>query len=90
MFTPVTVPYLRSEYGKEFEFDAPVKILDKLLHDMCVSLLLIVFAHPHQSLPRRVALELHTLQTASLSPCIAAHKMRAEGTLQRCWVVLSS
>ena len=35
MFTPVTVPYLRSEYGKEFEFDAPVKILDKLLHDMC-------------------------------------------------------
>jgi len=35
VFTPVTVPYLRSEYGKEFEFDAPVKILDKLLHDMC-------------------------------------------------------
>ena len=36
VFTPVTVPYLRSEYGKEFEFDAPVKILDKLLHNMCV------------------------------------------------------
>ena len=31
----MTVPYLRSEYGKEFEFDAPVKILDKLLHAMC-------------------------------------------------------
>ena len=34
VFTAVTVPYLRSEYGKEFEFDAPVKILDKLLHAM--------------------------------------------------------
>lgn len=34
VFTQVTVPYLRSEYGKEFEFDAPVKILDRLLHGM--------------------------------------------------------
>ena len=37
VFTAVTVPYLRSEYGKEFEFDAPVKILDKLLHAMCAA-----------------------------------------------------
>lgn len=34
VFTPVTVPYLRSEYGKEYDFDAPVKLLDKLMHAM--------------------------------------------------------
>lgn len=26
------VPYLRSEYGKEYDFDAPVKLLDKMVH----------------------------------------------------------
>ena len=30
----VTVPYLRSEYGKEFDFEAPVKLLDRLMHSM--------------------------------------------------------
>ncbi|KAL8143915.1 hypothetical protein V2J09_016947 [Rumex salicifolius] len=34
VFTVVSVPYLRSEYGKEFEYEAPVKLLDKLLHSM--------------------------------------------------------
>ncbi|KAJ6888642.1 protease Do-like 9 [Populus alba x Populus x berolinensis] len=34
VFTTVSVPYLRSEYGKEYEFEAPVKLLDKLLHSM--------------------------------------------------------
>ncbi|KAK4402375.1 Protease Do-like 9 [Sesamum angolense] len=34
VFTPVSVPYLRSEYGKEYECEAPVKLLDKVLHDM--------------------------------------------------------
>ncbi|CAH8385117.1 unnamed protein product [Eruca vesicaria subsp. sativa] len=34
VFTTVSVPYLRSEYGKEYEFDAPVKILEKHLHAM--------------------------------------------------------
>lgn len=34
VFTPVTVPYLRSEYGKEYDFDAPVKLLDKMMHAM--------------------------------------------------------
>jgi len=34
VFTPVCVPYLRSEYGKEYDFDAPVKILDKMMHCM--------------------------------------------------------
>lgn len=24
VFTPATVPYLRSEYGKEYDYDAPV------------------------------------------------------------------
>eukprot|EP00879_Flechtneria_rotunda_P025077 GHRR01026620.1.p1 GENE.GHRR01026620.1~~GHRR01026620.1.p1 ORF type:complete len:130 (-),score=13.68 GHRR01026620.1:453-842(-) len=26
VFTPATVPYLRSEYGKEYDFDAPVSL----------------------------------------------------------------
>lgn len=26
------VPYLRSEYGKEYDFDAPVKLLDRMMH----------------------------------------------------------
>lgn len=34
VFTPVTVPYLRSEYGKEYDFDAPVKLVDRMLHGM--------------------------------------------------------
>ncbi|KAH7866482.1 hypothetical protein Vadar_021003 [Vaccinium darrowii] len=34
VFTAVSVPYLRSEYGKEYEYEAPVKLLDKLLHEM--------------------------------------------------------
>ncbi|KAK9829857.1 hypothetical protein WJX72_008281 [[Myrmecia] bisecta] len=34
VFTVVTVPYMRSEYGKEYDFDAPVKLLDKMMHAM--------------------------------------------------------
>ncbi|XP_057416006.1 protease Do-like 9 [Lotus japonicus] len=34
VFSAVSVPYLRSEYGKDYEFEAPVKLLDKLLHSM--------------------------------------------------------
>ncbi|XAR50151.1 Peptidase Do [Bertholletia excelsa] len=34
VFTAVSVPYLRSEYGKDYEYEAPVKLLDKLLHEM--------------------------------------------------------
>ncbi|PKA52661.1 Protease Do-like 9 [Apostasia shenzhenica] len=34
VFTAISVPYLRSEYGKDYEFEAPVKLLDKLLHAM--------------------------------------------------------
>ncbi|KAI4346494.1 hypothetical protein L6164_007385 [Bauhinia variegata] len=37
VFTSVSVPYLRSEYGKDYEFDAPVKLLDKHLHRMAAS-----------------------------------------------------
>ncbi|KAL9281808.1 Protease Do-like 9 [Arabidopsis thaliana] len=37
VFTTVSVPYLRSEYGKEYEFDAPVKLLEKHLHAMAQS-----------------------------------------------------
>ncbi|KAL5544254.1 hypothetical protein UlMin_008038 [Ulmus minor] len=32
VFTTVSVPYLRSEYGKDYELEAPVKLLDKLMH----------------------------------------------------------
>ncbi|KAK6128205.1 hypothetical protein DH2020_038053 [Rehmannia glutinosa] len=34
----VSVPYLRSEYGKEYGYEAPVKLLDKLLYEMPQSL----------------------------------------------------
>lgn len=34
VFTPVTIPLLRSEYGREYDFDAPVKLLDKMMHAM--------------------------------------------------------
>lgn len=34
VFAAVTVPYLRSEYGKDYDYDAPVKLLDKLLYSM--------------------------------------------------------
>lgn len=37
VFTAVSVPYLRSEYGRDYEFDAPVKLLDKFLHSMAQS-----------------------------------------------------
>ncbi|KAL1314856.1 hypothetical protein HN51_041667 [Arachis hypogaea] len=37
VFTAVSVPYLRSEYGKDYEFDAPVKLLEKHLHAMAQS-----------------------------------------------------
>ncbi|RDX87525.1 Protease Do-like 9, partial [Mucuna pruriens] len=37
VFTAVSVPYLRSEYGKDYEFDAPVKLLHKHLHSMAQS-----------------------------------------------------
>ncbi|XP_050382706.1 protease Do-like 9 [Argentina anserina] len=37
VFSPVSVPYLRSEYGKDYDFDAPVKLLDKHLHAMAES-----------------------------------------------------
>lgn len=32
VFTPVTVPLLRSEYGKEWDLEAPVKLLNVMLH----------------------------------------------------------
>ncbi|KAG9448759.1 hypothetical protein H6P81_008724 [Aristolochia fimbriata] len=37
VFTTISVPYLRSEYGKDYEYDAPVKLLDKHLHAMAQS-----------------------------------------------------
>ncbi|WCJ20927.1 DegP protease 9 [Euphorbia peplus] len=37
VFSAISVPYLRSEYGKDYEFDAPVKLLDKYLHAMAQS-----------------------------------------------------
>lgn len=37
VFTAISVPYLRSEYGKDYEYDAPVKLLEKHLHAMAQS-----------------------------------------------------
>lgn len=34
VFGQVSVPYLRSEYGKDYDFDAPVKLLDSMMHAM--------------------------------------------------------
>ncbi|CAN1322112.1 Protease Do-like 9 [Linum perenne] len=34
VFAAVSVPYLRSEYGKDYEFEAPVKLLNMHLHSM--------------------------------------------------------
>ncbi|CAI7925936.1 unnamed protein product [Closterium sp. NIES-53] len=34
VFTWVTVPYLKAEYGKDYDYDAPVRLLDKLMHRM--------------------------------------------------------
>ncbi|KAK4767691.1 hypothetical protein SAY86_015441 [Trapa natans] len=34
VFSTVSVPYLRSEYGKNYEYETPVKLLDKLLNYM--------------------------------------------------------
>lgn len=31
----VSAPYLRSEYGKDYDYDSPVKLLDLLLHGKC-------------------------------------------------------
>jgi len=32
VFTVVCVPYLKSEYGKDYDYDAPVKLLDRMMH----------------------------------------------------------
>ena len=32
VFTCCTIPYLRSEYGKDYDYEAPVRILDKLFN----------------------------------------------------------
>ncbi|XXG63291.1 hypothetical protein AAC387_Pa05g1522 [Persea americana] len=37
VFTTISVPYLRSEYGRDYEFEAPVKLLDKHFHAMAQS-----------------------------------------------------
>ncbi|CAI0455429.1 unnamed protein product [Linum tenue] len=37
VFSAVSVPYLRSEYGKDYEYEAPVKLLDRHMHAMAES-----------------------------------------------------
>ena len=32
VFAVVTVPYLRSEYGKDYDYDAPLRLLMKMMH----------------------------------------------------------
>jgi hypothetical protein len=32
VFTPVCVPYLRSEYGTHYDFDSPVRLLEPMMH----------------------------------------------------------
>ena len=33
----MTVPLLRSEYGKDYDFEAPVKLLDRMMHSLPTS-----------------------------------------------------
>ena len=33
VFTVVCVPYLRSEYGKDYDYDAPLRLLTKMMHE---------------------------------------------------------
>ena len=33
VFTTVCVPYLKSEYGKDYDYDAPVPILNRMMYD---------------------------------------------------------
>lgn len=32
VFTTICIPYLKSEYGKDYDYDAPVKLLDRWMH----------------------------------------------------------
>lgn len=34
VFTPCSVPLLRAEFGKEYDYEAPIKLLDKLMYGM--------------------------------------------------------
>ena len=34
VFVPVTVPFLKSEYGKEYDYESPVQILHKMYHGL--------------------------------------------------------
>jgi hypothetical protein len=45
VFTPATVPYLRSEYGKEYDYDAPVSDATCLVMAQCC-MLSMASAHP--------------------------------------------
>ena len=33
VFTVVSVPYLRSEYGKDYDYDAPLRLLHRMMHE---------------------------------------------------------
>jgi S1-C subfamily serine protease len=33
VFTAVCVPYLRSEYGKDYDYDAPLRLLHRMMHE---------------------------------------------------------
>merc|ERR1712048_347764 len=37
VFTTCTAPYLKAEYGDEWEYDAPVRLLDRYLHSLAKS-----------------------------------------------------
>lgn len=61
VFTPATVPYLRSEYGKEYDFDAPVST------SHCVPAVGMPLLHLWMLQPCRLV---DVLQHASLFPMV--------------------
>ena len=47
----VTIPLLKSEYGKDYDYEAPVKLLDRMMHSLPTSREQQVRSHTGQGFP---------------------------------------
>ncbi|GAQ91114.1 HrtA/DegP protease [Klebsormidium nitens] len=76
VFTPVCQPYLESEYGSDYDYDTPVKLLDRMLHGMArsddeqVVVLSQVLAHDenigYEDLSNRVVIRLNGVEIRNI------------------------
>lgn len=62
------MPYLRSEYGKDYDFDAPVKLLDSMMHAMADEPDQQVVVLSQVNMHFRRAFSLHILRTQPAGP----------------------